>query len=197
MARRKHPVRLTRSLASARCTAQSAGSYTPQGHWQLGNEESPFFINYLTHSEEEDRRERGEPGGKRERPAGSPVHSALGDLPMPRTSPTPFDFRKRASYDADQKRLFHSEARRRLLGLAAALGLGRTNMTFGRTRAALPSPAKSPSTLTVFTSRRASRPPAATPASCSAAARAGATTSAAATTPPRWTCCTGPESSPG
>jgi hypothetical protein len=42
---------------------------------------------------------------------------------MPRTSPTPFDFRKRASYDADQKRLFHSEARRRLLELAAALGL--------------------------------------------------------------------------
>lgn len=42
---------------------------------------------------------------------------------MSNTSSTPFDFRKRASYDADQKRLFHSEARRRLLGLAAALGL--------------------------------------------------------------------------
>jgi hypothetical protein len=42
---------------------------------------------------------------------------------MPRTSPTPFDFRKRASYDADRKRLFHSQARARLLELAAALGL--------------------------------------------------------------------------
>ena len=42
---------------------------------------------------------------------------------MSSTSSTPFDFRKRASYDADRKRLFHSQARRRLLELAAALGL--------------------------------------------------------------------------
>jgi hypothetical protein len=34
-----------------------------------------------------------------------------------------FDFRKRVSYDPDAKRLFHSQARRRLLELAAALGL--------------------------------------------------------------------------
>src|SRR6202047_2748735 len=34
-----------------------------------------------------------------------------------------FDFRKRVSYDADRKRLFHSQARARLLDLAAVLGL--------------------------------------------------------------------------
>jgi hypothetical protein len=46
---------------------------------------------------------------------------------MSRTSQTshtaPFDFRKSASYDADRKRLFHRQARRWLLDLAAALGL--------------------------------------------------------------------------
>jgi hypothetical protein len=42
---------------------------------------------------------------------------------MPRTSAIPFDFRKCVSYDADRKRLFHSQARRRLLELAASLGL--------------------------------------------------------------------------
>jgi hypothetical protein len=46
---------------------------------------------------------------------------------VPRTFQTshtaPFDFRKRVSYDPDRKRLFHSQARRRLLELAAALGL--------------------------------------------------------------------------
>lgn len=42
---------------------------------------------------------------------------------MSDTSTIPFDFRKRASYDADQKRLFHSQARCRLLDLAAALRL--------------------------------------------------------------------------
>jgi hypothetical protein len=33
-----------------------------------------------------------------------------------------FDFRKRVSYDPEAKRLFHAQARRRLLELAAALG---------------------------------------------------------------------------
>jgi hypothetical protein len=42
---------------------------------------------------------------------------------MPRTSSARFDFRKRVSYDPEAKRLFHSRARRRLLELAAALGL--------------------------------------------------------------------------
>jgi hypothetical protein len=45
---------------------------------------------------------------------------------MPRTSqasPTPFDFRKCVSYDAERKRRFHSQARARLLELAASLGL--------------------------------------------------------------------------
>jgi hypothetical protein len=42
---------------------------------------------------------------------------------MPRTSSPRFDFRKRVSYDPDAKRLFHGQARRRLLELAAALGL--------------------------------------------------------------------------
>ena len=42
---------------------------------------------------------------------------------MPRTSSARFDFRKRVTYDPDAKRLFHSQARRRLLELAAALGL--------------------------------------------------------------------------
>jgi hypothetical protein len=35
-----------------------------------------------------------------------------------------FDFRKRVSYDPEAKRLFHTHARRQLLGLAKALGLG-------------------------------------------------------------------------
>jgi hypothetical protein len=43
---------------------------------------------------------------------------------MPRTSSARFDFRKRVSYDSDAKHLFHTQARRRLLELAAALGLG-------------------------------------------------------------------------
>jgi hypothetical protein len=34
-----------------------------------------------------------------------------------------FDFRKRVSYDPEAKRLFHTQARRQLLRLAAALGL--------------------------------------------------------------------------
>jgi hypothetical protein len=34
-----------------------------------------------------------------------------------------FDFRKRVAYDPEAKRLFHTQARRRLLELAAALGL--------------------------------------------------------------------------
>ena len=42
---------------------------------------------------------------------------------MPRTSSARFDFRKRVAYDPDAKRLFHSQARRRLLELAAALSL--------------------------------------------------------------------------
>jgi hypothetical protein len=46
---------------------------------------------------------------------------------MPRTSQksplAPFDFRKDVSYDPAAKRRFHSEARKRLLELAAALGL--------------------------------------------------------------------------
>ena len=33
-----------------------------------------------------------------------------------------FDFRKRVAYDPEAKRLFHTQARRRLLELAAALG---------------------------------------------------------------------------
>ena len=41
---------------------------------------------------------------------------------MSRTSSAPFDSRKCASYDADRKRLFHSQARRLLLDLAASLG---------------------------------------------------------------------------
>jgi hypothetical protein len=43
---------------------------------------------------------------------------------MPRTSSARFDFRKRVAYDPEAKRLFHSQARRRLLDLAAALCLG-------------------------------------------------------------------------
>jgi hypothetical protein len=43
---------------------------------------------------------------------------------MPRTSSARFDFRKSVSYDADRKRLFHSQARARLLELAAPPGLG-------------------------------------------------------------------------
>jgi hypothetical protein len=35
---------------------------------------------------------------------------------------TRFDFRKRVSYDPEAKRLFHTQARRQLLRLAAALG---------------------------------------------------------------------------
>ena len=42
---------------------------------------------------------------------------------MPRTSSARFDFRKRVAYDPDAKRLFHSQERRRLLELAAALSL--------------------------------------------------------------------------
>ena len=42
---------------------------------------------------------------------------------MSRTSAR-FDFRKRVSYDAEAKRLFHMYARGQLLALAAALGLG-------------------------------------------------------------------------
>lgn len=42
---------------------------------------------------------------------------------MPRTSSTRFDFQKRVSYDPEAKRLFHSNARRRLRELAAALDL--------------------------------------------------------------------------
>lgn len=43
---------------------------------------------------------------------------------MPRTcTASRFDFRKRVSYDPEAKRLFHTHARRRLLELAAALGL--------------------------------------------------------------------------
>ena len=34
----------------------------------------------------------------------------------------PFDFRKRVSYDPETKRLFHTQARRQLLALAATLG---------------------------------------------------------------------------
>jgi hypothetical protein len=34
-----------------------------------------------------------------------------------------FDFRKRVAYDPEAKRLFHAHARRRLLEIAAALGL--------------------------------------------------------------------------
>jgi hypothetical protein len=34
-----------------------------------------------------------------------------------------FDFRKRVNYDPEAKRLFHAQARRQLLKLAAALGL--------------------------------------------------------------------------
>ncbi len=34
-----------------------------------------------------------------------------------------FDFKKRVAYDPEAKRLFHAHARRRLLELAAALGL--------------------------------------------------------------------------
>jgi hypothetical protein len=41
---------------------------------------------------------------------------------MPRTSIARFDFKKRVAYDADAKRLFHSNARRQLLELANALG---------------------------------------------------------------------------
>ena len=42
---------------------------------------------------------------------------------MPSTSTTELDFRKRVAYDADAKRCFHREVRRRLLELAAALDL--------------------------------------------------------------------------
>jgi len=45
---------------------------------------------------------------------------------MPRTSqasPTPFDFRKCVSYDAERKRRFHTQARARLFELATSLGL--------------------------------------------------------------------------
>jgi hypothetical protein len=35
-----------------------------------------------------------------------------------------FDFRKRVSYDPEAKRLFHTQARRQLRALAAALGFG-------------------------------------------------------------------------
>jgi hypothetical protein len=42
---------------------------------------------------------------------------------MSRTSAR-FDFRKRVSYHPEAKRLFHIHARRQLLALAAALGLG-------------------------------------------------------------------------
>ena len=34
-----------------------------------------------------------------------------------------FDFRKRVAYDPEAKRLFHTQARRQLLALAAALDL--------------------------------------------------------------------------
>ena len=42
---------------------------------------------------------------------------------MPRTAPR-FDFRRPVSYDPEAKRLFHILARRQLLALAVALGLG-------------------------------------------------------------------------
>jgi len=42
---------------------------------------------------------------------------------MTSTSSARFDFRQRVAYDPDRKRLFHSQARRRLLDLATALGL--------------------------------------------------------------------------
>ena len=38
------------------------------------------------------------------------------------TSSARFDFRRRVAYDPEAKRLFHTQARRRLLELAAALG---------------------------------------------------------------------------
>lgn len=41
---------------------------------------------------------------------------------MPSTCTARFDFRKRVAYDPDAKRQFHTQARRRLLELAAALG---------------------------------------------------------------------------
>jgi hypothetical protein len=75
---------------------------------------------------------------------------------MPRTSqasPTPFDFRKCVSYDAERKRRFHSQARARLLELAASLGLEGGAYDLRSNQAASPSPAKSPSTVTAFTSR--------------------------------------------
>ena len=42
---------------------------------------------------------------------------------MSRTS-SRFDFRKPVAYDPEAKRLFHTHARRRLIALAAALGVG-------------------------------------------------------------------------
>ena len=51
---------------------------------------------------------------------------------MPRTSSIPFDFRKRVSYDADRKRLFHSQARARLLELAISLGLAQDEFDLRR-----------------------------------------------------------------
>jgi hypothetical protein len=41
---------------------------------------------------------------------------------MPSTCTARFDLRKRVAYDPDAKRRFHTQARRRLLELAAALG---------------------------------------------------------------------------
>jgi hypothetical protein len=46
---------------------------------------------------------------RRERSASSPVPPLSGVPRMPRTSSTPFDFRKCLSYDADRKRLFHTQ----------------------------------------------------------------------------------------
>ena len=61
--------------------------------------------------------------GKQSACSARPLSRLSRRIPMSNTSAVQFDFRKRVAYDAAAKRCFHREARRRLLDLAAALGL--------------------------------------------------------------------------
>jgi hypothetical protein len=71
----------------------------------------------------------GEPGRLERATAGIAPGCPGGPSPLPETHPMScartaarFDFRKRVAYDPEAKRLFHAQARRQLLELAATLG---------------------------------------------------------------------------
>jgi hypothetical protein len=99
-----------------------------------------------------------------------------------------FDFRQPVAYDPDKKRLFHRHARRQLMLLAAALGLGDSDYDVRSNEGGIAVSAEAILHTERLYVQLSSQRPEPTPGSCSGCATAGATMTAAAAISPRSIC---------